>query len=122
MPTYRQTVLIGESVDYAHNLFGVERRLGHLMPGISTFVELIEIVGIIKHLFAPRHAAIVINEYISHYRENPSFEIRVIDKLALVVKNPKACLLQQVACPVLVGSERLGEIEHILLKFHQFVM
>ncbi len=40
----------------------------------------------------------------------------------LVVKNPKACLLQQVACPVLVGSERIGEIEHILLKFHQFVM
>ena len=113
------SVFVGELVDGIRYLGCTIGFLRRLEAALLAQVEVVEIVGGVDNRCRTYVAAVIVDEDVAHYGEDPALEVGVLRVLLLVVESLQSSILQQVVCVVPVGSQHIGEIQQIGLEGHQ---
>lgn len=82
---------------------------------------MIQVFGGVDYGCASNLAAVVIDEYIPHDCEDPSFEVDVVNVFGFVVEHFEGCVLNKILCCVTVGGQLVCKVQKVALKAEETV-
>ena len=112
----RLAVFLRESV-YGHRYFlHGKRSFGSSESAVLTYIKVVEILGLVNDGGFSDGLTIIVDKDITHYREDPSLEIDVVDVFVFVVERFEGSVLKEVFGSLAVCGQLIGEAEEVALK------